>query len=68
MSDQYNLKRFLAAQANSYETALAEIKRGAKRTHWMWWIFPQVAGLGSNSTARFCAISRLECTPLSSAR
>jgi uncharacterized protein (DUF1810 family) len=51
MTDQYNLERFVAAQTNSYETELLEIKRGAKRTHWMWFIFPQIAGLGSSATA-----------------
>ncbi len=60
MSDRYNLERFVAAQADSYETALAEIKRGAKRTHWMWYIFPQIAGLGSSPTARFYAICSLD--------
>lgn len=48
MTDQYNLGRFVAAQANTYEAALSEIKRGAKRTHWMWYVFPQVAGLGTS--------------------
>ena len=59
MTDQYNLGRFVAAQANTYEAALSEIKRGAKRTHWMWFIFPQIAGLGSSPTAQFYAISSI---------
>lgn len=59
MTDQYNLERFVAAQANSYERALLEIRRGAKRTHWMWFIFPQIAGLGTSSTARLYAITSL---------
>jgi len=61
-SDRYNLERFVAAQADSYETALAEIKRGAKRSHWMWYIFPQIAGLGSSLTTRFYAIGSLDET------
>ncbi len=60
MSDQYNLERFVAAQAGSYRMALAEIRRGAKRGHWMWWIFPQIAGLGGSLTASFYAISSLD--------
>ncbi|GAC1588720.1 MAG: DUF1810 domain-containing protein [Sphingomicrobium sp.] len=59
MTDHYNLERFVAAQTNSYETALLEIKRGAKRTHWMWFIFPQIAGLGGSATAQFYAISSI---------
>lgn len=53
MSD---LKRFTDAQETSYATALAEIKNGRKRTHWMWYIFPQIAGLGSSETSKFYAI------------
>ena len=41
-----SLERFVKAQENSYAKALAELKAGAKRTHWMWWIFPQMRGLG----------------------
>ena len=61
-SDRYNLERFVAAQADSYETAWAEIKRGAKPSHWMWYIFPQIAGLGSSLTTRFYAIGSLDET------
>ena len=53
MSD---LKRFLEAQENDYARALAEIKTGSKRSHWMWYIFPQIAGLGFSSTSKFYAI------------
>lgn len=56
MDDHYNLERFVTAQAGSYATAIAEIKRGSKRSHWMWYIFPQIAGLGSSLTAQFYAI------------
>ena len=59
MRDDYNLKRFVAAQADSYETTLAEIKRGDKRSHWMWYVFPQIAGFGASPTASFYAISSL---------
>jgi len=51
-----DLKRFLDAQANDFERALAEIKRGRKQSHWMWYIFPQIAGLGSSETSRFYAV------------
>ncbi len=51
-----DLKRFLDAQANDFERALAEIKRGRKQSHWMWYIFPQIAGLGFSSTSKFYAI------------
>lgn len=53
MSD---LKRFLEAQEDDYATALAEIKAGRKQSHWMWYIFPQIAGLGFSSTSKFYAI------------
>jgi len=51
-----DLKRFLDAQANDFERALAEIKRGRKQSHWMWYIFPQIAGLGFSETSRFYAV------------
>jgi uncharacterized protein (DUF1810 family) len=51
-----DLKRFLDAQENAFERALAEIKRGRKQSHWMWYIFPQIAGLGSSETSRFYAV------------
>lgn len=50
------LQRFLDAQANDYPTALAEIKNGRKRSHWMWYIFPQIQGLGFTETSRYYAI------------
>lgn len=55
--DNYNLKRFLDAQKYDYETALSEIKAGHKRSHWIWYIFPQIAGLGFSSMAAYYAIS-----------
>jgi uncharacterized protein (DUF1810 family) len=51
-----DLKRFLEAQETDFETALAEIRRGRKQSHWMWYIFPQIAGLGFSSTSKFYAI------------
>jgi uncharacterized protein (DUF1810 family) len=52
MNDPHDLNRFLLAQQDDYERALAEIKNGRKRTHWMWYIFPQIDGLGFSSMAR----------------
>jgi uncharacterized protein (DUF1810 family) len=54
--DPFNLNRFLEAQAGDYETALDELRRGRKRSHWMWYIFPQFDGLGFSETARRYAI------------
>ncbi|MGI9055909.1 MAG: DUF1810 domain-containing protein [Pyrinomonadaceae bacterium] len=55
-----DLKRFLDAQENDFEHALAEIRRGRKQSHWMWYIFPQIAGLGFSETSRFYAIKNKE--------
>ena len=52
-----SLQRFLDAQANDYQTALAELKAGRKRSHWMWYIFPQLRGLGFSETARYYGIN-----------
>lgn len=57
--DPYDLGRFLQAQ-DDYEQALSEIASGRKRSHWMWYIFPQVDGLGFSSTARHYAIKSLD--------
>lgn len=54
--DASDLGRFLAAQDGVYEDALAELRAGRKRTHWMWFIFPQLRGLGRSETARFFGI------------
>jgi uncharacterized protein (DUF1810 family) len=54
-----DLSRFVEAQAATYQTALAELRRGRKASHWMWFIFPQIQGLGSSPTARFYAIADL---------
>jgi uncharacterized protein (DUF1810 family) len=58
--DPFDLNRFLTAQEGDYERALAEITAGRKRTHWMWYIFPQFDGLGFSSTAKFYAIKSIE--------
>ena len=55
-----SLDRFVEAQAPVYATALGEIRRGAKRSHWMWFIFPQLAGFGRSSTAQFFGVRGLE--------
>ena len=60
MTDPYDLQRFVDAQAHTYDEALAELRAGEKRTHWMWFVFPQVAGLGRSATAQRFAISGLE--------
>lgn len=56
MTDQNNLTRFLEAQKHEFNPALHEIKSGRKTGHWMWYIFPQISGLGSSETSRFYAI------------
>ena len=60
VSDPYNLQRFVAAQADVFETALAELRAGSKQSHWMWFIFPQLAGLGRSPTAEFYSIISLD--------
>ena len=59
MPTEPNLQRFLDAQATDYTQALAEVKAGRKRSHWMWYIFPQVQGLGFSETSRFYGIKDL---------
>jgi uncharacterized protein (DUF1810 family) len=60
MNDPYDLRRFLDAQEGDYERALAEIQSGQKRSHWMWYIFPQLDGLGFSPTAKRYAIKGIE--------
>ena len=52
MNDIYNLERFVSAQENSYKIALKEIQNGEKQGHWMWFIFPQIDGLGMSPMSR----------------
>jgi uncharacterized protein (DUF1810 family) len=56
MNDPFDLIRFVEAQDDVYERALAELKQGLKESHWMWFIFPQIEGLGRSSTAHFYGI------------
>ncbi|MEO6329361.1 MAG: DUF1810 domain-containing protein [Ginsengibacter sp.] len=56
MTAHYNLKRFTDAQESNFPKALNEIKNGRKESHWMWFIFPQIAGLGFSEMAKFYAI------------
>jgi uncharacterized protein (DUF1810 family) len=58
--DPFNLSRFVQAQADTFETALAEIRAGLKRTHWMWFIFPQFTGLAFSPTSQHFAIKSVE--------
>jgi uncharacterized protein (DUF1810 family) len=60
--DPFDLQRFVDAQAPVYERALAELRAGTKRTHWMWFVFPQLRGLGSSPMAHRFGISSLEET------
>jgi uncharacterized protein (DUF1810 family) len=58
--DTFNLSRFTSAQEGIYNRVLAELKNGEKRTHWMWFIFPQIDGLGFSSTSKYYAVKSIE--------
>lgn len=58
--DRFNLNRFVDAQARCYDGVLEELRRGRKTSHWMWFVFPQLAGLGHSVTARTYAIASLD--------
>src|SRR6516165_6594295 len=58
--DAYNLARFVSAHEGNYAEALAEIQSGRKRSHWMWYIFPQIDGLGWSATSKFYAIKNID--------
>jgi uncharacterized protein (DUF1810 family) len=60
MSDVYNLQRFLDAQEGLYDTVLDELRAGRKSSHWIWFILPQIIGLGHSSTAQQFAITSLD--------
>ena len=62
MNDTYDLARFVAAQDEdgTYDDALDELRRGRKMSHWMWFVFPQIAGLGQSAMSRKYAISSLD--------
>jgi uncharacterized protein (DUF1810 family) len=58
-ADEFDLTRFVAAQAGTYEAALSELQHGRKRGHWMWFVFPQLAGLGHSAMAQRYGIGSL---------
>lgn len=60
MTPSYDLQRFITAQASVFESALSELQGGQKQSHWMWFIFPQLRGLGRSSTAVFYGIGSLD--------
>ena len=60
MADAFDLQRFVDAQARAYDAALAELSDGRKRTHWMWFVFPQLAGLGHSPTAQLYGIASID--------
>ena len=60
MSDPYDLQRFVDAQNPVFDQVLAELRAGRKRSHWMWFIFPQIRGLGASPMANRYAISSIE--------
>lgn len=58
--DKYNLERFLHAQKDTYSIALRELQEGRKRSHWMWYVFPQLKHLGHSYNAKFYGLSGIE--------
>lgn len=60
MKDIYNLTRFVEAQQGNYESVVQELRGGMKRGHWMWYIFPQIAGLGMSATSHMYAITTID--------
>ncbi len=58
--DPFDLKRFVMAQAHLYQDVLEELRAGRKQSHWMWFVFPQLRGLGRSSTAEFYGIVSLD--------
>jgi uncharacterized protein (DUF1810 family) len=59
-ADPYDLERFVRAQSDNYDQALTELKEGRKRSHWMWYVFPQIDGLGFSSMSKRYAIRSLD--------
>jgi uncharacterized protein (DUF1810 family) len=57
---EHNLERFITAQKAVFQTAIAELQNGRKESHWMWYIFPQIQGLGFTETSKFYAIKNLQ--------
>jgi uncharacterized protein (DUF1810 family) len=62
LDDEYDLERFVRAQddGGTYDSAVAELERGRKTSHWMWFVFPQIAGLGVSSTSRYYALPSVD--------
>ena len=60
MDDKYNLERFVSRQKETYDTAYKELSQGMKQSHWMWWIFPQIIGLGMTSISKEFSIKSIE--------
>jgi uncharacterized protein (DUF1810 family) len=60
VEDPYQLERFVTAQRGSYDDAIAELRRGRKTGHWIWYVFPQIAGLGRSPTSQRYAIGSLD--------
>ena len=60
MNDKYNLDRFIKEQQRDYTTAYAELSQGSKKSHWSWWIIPQIVGLGMTATSHKYAIKSLD--------
>lgn len=60
MADNYNLSRFVAAQEYSYDSALMELNNGRKMSHWMWYIFPQLRGLGHSYNSNYYGMSGID--------
>jgi len=58
--DPFGLNRFISAQDEVYDRVLTELKSGTKRTHWMWFIFPQIDGLGHSPTTEYYAIKSID--------
>ena len=60
MKEETNISRFIDAQNKDYSIAIEEIKKGRKKSHWMWYIFPQIQGLGFSETSKYYAIRNLQ--------
>ena len=58
--DPFNLERFLAAQSGAHDTAVVELRDGCKRSHWMWFVFPQLTGLGHSARAQHYGVTGLD--------
>ena len=60
MKDKYDLQRFIKEQQRTYSTAYVELSQGRKQSHWMWWIFPQIVGLGMTATSHKYSIKSMD--------